>query len=91
MEKKAADAQAAFEAEEALRKSVEAAKATLEVEKAELLARLSGEGNIIEDMKDKANKLAAQKGDLEASLAVSSFSFFLTRVIITVRMMLSVF
>ncbi|KAK2711652.1 hypothetical protein QYM36_012690 [Artemia franciscana] len=69
LEDKAAKAQEAFEKEEKLRKELEAAKAKLEQEKAELLGRLEAEAGTASDYLVKQQKLAAQKADLEAQLA----------------------
>jgi len=69
LEAKAAKAQEAFEAEEKKRKELEAALSKANLEKADLMGRLSGETNVVQDMKDKQAKLLAQKGDVEAQLS----------------------
>lgn len=71
LETKAAKAQEAFEAEEKKRKELEASLAKANMEKADLMGRLSGETNVVQEMKDKNAKLLAQKGDVESQLAVS--------------------
>jgi len=69
LEGKVAAAQASFEKEEKLRKEVEAANAKLLAEKNELLGRLDGSSNVVQDLQDKQKKLAGQKADLEAQLS----------------------
>jgi predicted nuclease with TOPRIM domain len=71
LEEKAQKAQEAFEKEEKLRKEVEALNAKLLQEKADLLASLEGEKGSLSDIQEKANKLQAQKTDLESQLHVS--------------------
>lgn len=71
LEEKAAKAQAAFESEEKLRKEVEALNAKLLQEKTDLLASLEGEKGSLAEFTEKANKLQAQKADLESQLHVS--------------------
>lgn len=77
LEDKAAKAQEAFEKEEKLRKELEANLAKLNVEKAELLARLQAESGTVTEFMDKQNKLMSQKADVEAQLNVSPASFSL--------------
>ncbi|XP_065558381.1 myosin heavy chain, muscle-like isoform X12 [Artemia franciscana] len=69
LEDKAVKAQEAFEKEEKVRKELEVAKAKLEHEKQELLARLDAEAGNVADYVAKQQKLAAQKADLESQLA----------------------
>jgi myosin heavy chain 6/7 len=71
LEEKAQKAQEAFEKEEKLRKEVEALNAKLLQEKTDLLASLEGEKGSLSDVQEKANKLQAQKADLESQLHVS--------------------
>lgn len=71
LEEKAAKAQEAFEKEEKLRKEVEALNAKLLQEKTDLLASLEGEKGSLAEFTEKANKLQAQKADLESQLHVS--------------------
>lgn len=75
LEEKAQKAQEAFEKEEKLRKEVEALNAKLLQEKTELLANLEGEKGTLSDVQEKANKLQAQKTDLESQLHVSIVHF----------------
>jgi predicted nuclease with TOPRIM domain len=71
LEDKIQKAQEAFEKEEKLRKEVEALNAKLLQEKTELLASLEGEKGSLAEFTEKANKLQAQKTDLESQLHVS--------------------
>jgi len=75
LEDKAVKAQEAFEKEEKVRKELEVAKAKLEHEKQELLARLDAEAGNVADYVAKQQKLAAQKADLESQLTVSVIIF----------------
>lgn len=71
LEEKAAKAQEALEKEEKLRKEVEELNAKLLAEKTALLDSLSGEKGALQEFQEKANKLQAQKSDLENQLRVS--------------------
>jgi len=71
LEEKVAKAQEAYEKEEKLRKEVEALNAKLLQEKTDLLASLEGEKGSLAEYQEKANKLQAQKADLESQLHVS--------------------
>jgi len=71
LEEKVAKAQAAYESEEKLRKELEALNAKLLQEKTDLLASLEGEKGSLAEFTEKANKLQAQKADLESQLHVS--------------------
>lgn len=75
LEEKAAKAQEAFEKEEKLRKELEVLNSKLLSEKTELLGKLEGEKGSFSEQQEKANKLAAQKGDLEQQLTVSTNIF----------------
>lgn len=75
LEEKAAKAQEAFEKEEKLRKEVEALNAKLLEEKTALLASLEGEKGSLSETQERANKLAAQKADLESQLRVCIYCF----------------
>jgi myosin heavy chain 6/7 len=72
LEEKVQKAQEAYEKEEKLRKEVEALNAKLLQEKTELLASLEGEKGTLSEIQEKANKLQAQKTDLESQLHVST-------------------
>lgn len=76
LEEKAQKAQEAFEKEEKLRKEVEALNAKLLEEKQALLANLEGEKGTLGEVQDRANKLQAQKADLENQLRVSTILSF---------------
>lgn len=71
LEDKVQKAQEAFEKEEKLRKEVEALNSKLLQEKTDLLASLEGEKGSLSDVQERANKLQAQKTDLESQLHVS--------------------
>lgn len=71
LEEKAQKAQEAFEKEEKLRKELEVLNAKLLEEKTNLLANLEGEKGSLSEITERANKLQAQKNDLEAQLRVS--------------------
>lgn len=71
LEEKAQKAQEAFEKEEKLRKELEVLNAKLLEEKTSLLANLEGEKGSLSEFQERANKLQAQKNDLEAQLRVS--------------------
>lgn len=71
LEEKAQKAQEAFEKEEKLRKELEVLNAKLLEEKTNLLANLEGEKGSLSETQERANKLQAQKNDLEAQLRVS--------------------
>lgn len=60
-----------MEKEEKLRKEVEALNAKLLEEKQKLLASLEGEKGTLGSVQERANKLQAQKTDLENQLSVS--------------------
>lgn len=70
LEEKAAKAQEAFEREEKAKKELEALYAKLLAEKTELLSTLEGEKGSLSETQERANKLQAQKNDLEAQLQV---------------------
>lgn len=72
LEEKAAKAQEAFEREEKAKKELEALYAKLLAEKTELLNSLEGEKSSLSDTQERANKLQAQKNDLESQLSVST-------------------
>lgn len=72
LEEKAAKAQEAFEREEKAKKELEVLYAKLLAEKTELLANLEGEKGSLAETSERANKLQAQKNDLENQLSVSS-------------------
>lgn len=72
LEEKAQKAQEAFEKEEKLRKEVEALNAKLLEEKTALLANLEGNQGSLAETQERANKLQAQKADLENQLRVST-------------------
>lgn len=71
LEEKAAKAQEAFEREEKAKKELEALYAKLLAEKTELLSVLEGEKGSLSEVQERANKLQAQKNDLENQLSVS--------------------
>lgn len=71
LEEKAQKAQEAFEKEEKLRKELEVLNAKLLEEKTSLLANLEGEKGSLSEFQERANKLQAQKNDLESQLRVS--------------------
>lgn len=73
LEEKAAKAQEAFEREEKAKKELEALYAKLLAEKTELLNSLESEKGSLGDIQERANKLAAQKSDMESQLSVSTF------------------
>lgn len=75
LEEKAAKAQEAFEKEEKLRKELEALNSKLLAEKTDLLGRLEGEKGSFSEQQEKANKLAAQKADIEQQLSVSTILY----------------
>lgn len=72
LEEKAAKAQEAFEREEKAKKELEALYAKLLAEKTELLSVLEGEKGSLSEVQERANKLQAQKNDLENQLSVST-------------------
>lgn len=82
LEEKAAKAQEAFEREEKAKKELEALYAKLLAEKTELLATLEGEKGSLSETQERANKLQAQKNDLESQLSVSTkfYSFSSNRI-----------
>lgn len=75
LEEKAAKAQEAFEKEEKLRKELEVLNSKLLSEKTDLLSVLEGEKGSLGEIQEKANKLQAQKSDLEQQLTVSTLYF----------------
>lgn len=78
LEEKAAKAQEAFEREEKAKKELEVLYAKILAEKTELLNQLDSEKGSMGDIQERANKLQAQKSDMESQLAVSlPFYFFL--------------
>lgn len=72
LEEKAAKAQEAFEREEKAKKELEGLYNKLLSEKTTLLAQLEGEKGSLSETQERANKLQAQKSDLESQLQVSS-------------------
>jgi myosin heavy chain 6/7 len=70
LEEKAQKAQEAFEKEEKLRKELEVLNAKLLEEKNALLNNLEGEKGSLSETQERANKLQAQKSDLETQLRV---------------------
>lgn len=78
LEEKAQKAQEAFEKEEKLRKELEVVNAKLLEEKNALLANLEGEKGSLSEFQERANKLQAQKNDLESQLRVSN-TYYLSR------------
>lgn len=77
LEEKAQKAQEAFEKEEKLRKEVEALNAKLLEEKQALLSNLEGEKGSLSETQERANKLQAQKADLEGQLRVRIFTYII--------------
>lgn len=71
LEEKVAATEASLAREEKARKEVEALNAKLLEEKTNLLKNLEGEKSGLSSIQERAAKLAAQKADLEAQLAVS--------------------
>lgn len=63
---------AAYEREEKLRKELEVLNSKLLAEKTQLLQSLEGEKGSVSSIQERAAKLAAQKSDLDAQLAVST-------------------
>lgn len=70
LEEKAAKAQEAFEREEKAKKELEGLYNKLLSEKTSLLAQLEGEKGSLSETQERANKLQAQKSDLESQLQV---------------------
>lgn len=70
LEEKAAKAQEAFEREEKAKKELEGLYSKLLNEKTSLLAQLEGEKGSLSETQERANKLQAQKSDLEGQLQV---------------------
>lgn len=71
LEEKAAKAQEAYEREAKAKKELEGLYAKLLAEKTDLLNSLEGEKGSLSETQERANKLQAQKNDLESQLAVS--------------------
>ena len=71
LEEKAAKALEALEKETKLRKQLEAANATLQEDKNNLMTTLESTKGNVSDFLDKQAKLQSQKADLEAQLNVS--------------------
>lgn len=82
LEEKAAKAQEAFEREEKAKKELEALYAKLLAEKTELLNSLEGEKGSLADIQERANKLQAQKNDLESQLSVSKPTYYISNIMI---------
>lgn len=72
LEEKAAKAQEAYEREAKAKKELETLYAKLLSEKTELLNSLEGEKGSLSETQERANKLQAQKSDLESQLQVST-------------------
>lgn len=70
LEEKAAKAQEAYEREEKAKKELEGLYNKLLAEKTSLLAQLEGEKGNLSETQERANKLQAQKSDLEGQLQV---------------------
>lgn len=77
LEEKAAKAQEAYEKEEKLRKELEVLNSKLLSEKTDLLGMLEGEKGSLGEIQERANKLQAQKSDLEQQLSVSILFHYL--------------
>lgn len=77
LEEKAQKAQEAFEREEKAKKELEVLYAKLLKEKTDLLSTLEGEKGSLSEVQERANKLQAQKNDLEAQLSVSIQIYFI--------------
>lgn len=75
LEEKAAKAQEAYEREAKAKKELEGLYAKLLGEKTELLSTLEGEKGSLSEVQERANKLQAQKSDLESQLSVSIFKY----------------
>lgn len=71
LEEKAAKAQEAYEREAKAKKELEGLYSKILAEKTELLSSLEGEKGSLSEVQEKANKLQAQKSDLESQLSVS--------------------
>lgn len=72
LEEKAAKAEEAYQREAKAKKDLEGLYAKLLAEKTELLSQLEGEKGSLSEIAERANKLAAQKSDLESQLSVST-------------------
>lgn len=72
LEEKAAKAEEAYQREAKAKKDLEALYAKLLAEKTELLSQLEGEKGSLSEIAERANKLQAQKSDLESQLSVST-------------------
>lgn len=70
LEEKCQKAQEAFEREEKAKKELEGLYSKLLAEKTNLLAQLEGEKGSLSETQERANKLQAQKSDLESQLQV---------------------
>lgn len=75
LEEKVAKAEEAYKKEVKARKEVETLNAKLLEEKTNLLKNLEGEKGELSSIQERANKLAAQKTDLESQLHVSLSCF----------------
>ena len=74
LEEKAAKATEAYERESKAKKELESLYAKLLAEKTELLGVLEGEKGSLSEIQERANKLSAQKSDLEGQLQVSNIT-----------------
>ena len=74
LEERANQAVAAMEAEQQLRQKLDAASVAMTQEKADLLVKLESSKGSSAEFFEKQAKLAAQKADLEAQIAVSCLS-----------------
>lgn len=72
LEEKVAKAEEAYKSEVKARKEVENLNAKLLEEKTNLLRNLEGEKGELSTIQERANKLQAQKSDLESQLQVTS-------------------
>lgn len=70
LEEKAKKAEEAYEREAKAKKELEGLYAKILAEKTELLNSLEGEKGSLSETQERANKLQAQKNDLEAQLQV---------------------
>lgn len=79
LEEKVAKAETAYKTEVKARKDVEALNAKLLEEKTNLLKNLEGEKGELSSIMERANKLQAQKSDLESQLHVSFSSICIAK------------
>ena len=73
MEEEVETTKAALEKEEKMRKELESLNSKLLQEKQQLLSSLEGEKGELSTIQERANKLQAQKNDLDLQLQVSRF------------------